>query len=178
MINKKYVLIAATVLMLGAVAVRPAMAFLTDTHETNGIGTIHLNEGQIKIVPYEDVKKDTKIIKIKNEGDLPVYVRVKVFGGRTHALILDTEKSVDWTQVSNADGTACFEYGKLLPVGETTTEVYVKIDDSKESAETFNVVVVGEATANTKEEGTPDWEKTLPNSVPAQADDNGQGGGR
>lgn len=185
MINKKHILVAAAVLMLGAVAVKPTMAFLTDTHETNGIGTIHLNEGLIKIVPYEDVKDNTKVIKIKNEGELPVYVRVKVFGGRTHTLTLETEKSVDWSQVSNEEGKACFEYGKLLPVGETTTEVYVKIDDSKESAETFNVVVVGEATANTKEDGKPDWENVLPDPVPVaetaepvDVDNNVQGGGR
>ncbi len=185
MIKKNYLVIAAAVLLLGAVAVKPTMAFLTDTHETSGVGTLHLNEGNITVIPHERIDKMTKLISVENTGELPVYVRVKVFGGRTHKLTLDTERSVGWRE----DSEGCYSYGELLPVGGKTGEVAVKIDDSKESADTFNVVVVAEATATLKADGTPDWDAKLPQQTsddngnngngdvpPNEATDNGQGG--
>lgn len=134
--KKKVLIIAASVLMLGAVAVKPAMAYFTDTQKASG--TVKL--GKYEITPYEEVEGMEKKISIKNTGDYPVYTRVKVFAGSTHGLSFETDKSTDWSQKGEY-----YYYDKILEVNATTPELVVKIDPKSETKEQFNVVVVEEA---------------------------------
>ena len=52
---------------LGAISVKPAMAFLTATHSTEGTSTVHLGEYEYEIIPDEKYEGLQKRITIKNQ---------------------------------------------------------------------------------------------------------------
>lgn len=156
MIKKKYlVIVAAALLMISAVAVKPAMAFLTDTHNTAGTSIVHLSEKKIEIIPKERIDGDIKVISVENTGEQPVYARVKVIVGRTQGLVFDKEKSNGW---SEKDGY--YYYDSIIHVGKTSNELFVKVDPKKTADESFNVVVVAEA-ARVKNDGTAGWDEKI-----------------
>ena len=141
MIKKKHLLLAAAaLLMISAVAVKPAMAFLTDSHKTEGTSMVHLEEHHIEIIPKERIDKDIKVISVENTGELPVYARVKVVAGRTQGLVFDKDKSEGWTEKNGY-----YYYDSLIEVGKTSKDLYVMVDPKNSADETFNVVVVAEA---------------------------------
>ncbi len=156
MIKKKYlVIVAAALLMISAVAVKPAMAFLTDTHNTAGTSIVHLSDKKIEIIPKERIEKDIKVISVENTGDLPVYARVKVIVGRTQGLIFDKDSSKGW---SEKDGY--YYYDSIIEPGKTSNELYVKIDPKNTADEEFNVIVVAEA-ARVKNDGSAGWDEKI-----------------
>ena len=145
--KKKVLIIAASVLMLGAVSIKPAMAYFTDTHSATGT----VKFGKYEITPYEEVDGMTKKISIKNTGDYPVYTRVKVLAGSTHGLTFDKENSTDWY-----DKDGYYYYDKVLDVDSETSKLLVTIDPNDENKEEFNVIVVEEACRADKD-GNPVW---------------------
>ena len=148
--KKKLVIIAASLLMLGAVTVKPAMAYFTDTHQANG----QVQFSHIEITPYEEVYGLTKKITIENTGKEAVYARIKVFAGDTHPL---TFQGADWNEKNDY-----YEYDKVLQVGDTSEPILVTIDPAIEDAEEFNVIVVEEACGLDKD-GNPTWDKKYKN---------------
>lgn len=149
MINKKkIIIIAASLLLLGAVGVKPAMAYFTATHESSGV----VNFGHMEITPHEKIDGFTKSITIENTGEQPVYVRVQFFAGSTHKLTTTLTSSSKWSK--NEDGF--YYYSQQLAAGKTTETLAVKVDPEGETADYFNVIVVSEATG-VKEDGSYDW---------------------
>jgi hypothetical protein len=152
--KKKILIIAASLLMLGAVAVKPAMAYFTDTHDAKGAATFK----HIEIKPYEDIDGFTKIVRIENTGDAPVYVRVKFFAGNSevHKLTTDDERTHGWAL--KEDGF--YYYNDVVPAGDVnnvTDTLAVKVDPGLDEDPYFNVIVVSEA-APLKADGTADWD--------------------
>lgn len=160
--KKKMILIAASVLMLSAVAVKPAIAFLTDTHGTAGTSTVHINDHDIEIIPVERIDENIKVIKIKNTGELPVKVRVKLVVGSTHKDELEfgesqKAQSVGWTYDS---GDGYYYYKDTIDVGKESGELHVKITPKPGTTGRFNIIVTSEA-ARVKADGTGAWEEVL-----------------
>ena len=91
--RKGLMIIAASLLLIGAVSVKPAMAYFTDTHQATGAVL-----GKYEITPHEEVQGLTKVISVENTGDYPVYARVQLFAGSTVDLIFEADKSSGWTK--------------------------------------------------------------------------------
>ena len=159
MSKKKALLIAAALLMLSAVVVKPAMAYLTDTHTSNGKASVYLEDKEIIIIPKERIEKDVKVISVENKGELPVYARVKVITGRTHKLELDSDKSDPKWSYKASDGY--YYYNDLLEVGETSNELYVKVSPGTSAEDKFNVVVVAEAARPLADGSAGDWDSEI-----------------
>ncbi|MBQ7147180.1 MAG: hypothetical protein IJR96_00365 [Pseudobutyrivibrio sp.] len=152
--KKKLVLIAASLLVLGSVAVKPTMAYFTDTH--TGKGEVKVTMGEYEITPDEDVKGMIKKITVKNTGDFPVYARVKVLAGSTHGQEFLASSSENWE--SKEDGF--YYYKKVINPGEESTKLAVEIVAMEAVDETFNVIVVEEAT-RVQEDGSVNWEEQV-----------------
>lgn len=162
--NKKMVLtVAASLLVVGSIAVKPAMAYFTDTHTGKGSVAMTMEMGDIKVVPDEDVTEMTKKITIKNTGDVPVMARVKVFAGSTHDLIFNAEESVNWSE--NSDGY--YYYSEKLGPAKQSSELIVTIDPKNEIAGSFNVIVVEEAT-RVQPDGSYDWKEKVEYTAEAE----------
>lgn len=159
MIKKKYIVIAASILMLGAISVKPAMAFLTATHSTEGTSTVHLGEYEYEIIPDEKYEGLQKRITIKNTGEMDVFGRVKVLAGSTHKVSAKDEDLVAQNWHYDASN-GYYYYDKKLAVGELSTELIVTIDPNGDDIDSFNVVVVEEA-APVDVGGNPVWDGKL-----------------
>ena len=146
--KKKILIVAASLLLLGAVGVKPAMAYFTATHESSGVASF----GHIEITPHEKIDGFTKSITIENTGDNPVYVRVQLFAGSTHKLTVAAGSSSKWDK--DADGF--YYYSDKLEAGATTETLSVTVDSNGETAKEFNVIVVSEATG-VKADGSHSW---------------------
>ena len=147
--RKGLMIIAASLLLIGAVSVKPAMAYFTDTHQASGAVL-----GKYEITPHEEVQGLTKVISVENTGDYPVYARVQLFAGSTVDLIFEADKSSGWTK--GLDGF--YYYNNKLDAGQTSTQLYVQVDPNGQEAESFNVVVVEEA-AMIDAAGNPQWDE-------------------
>lgn len=156
MSKRKTLLIAAALLMLSVVAVKPAMAYLTDTHTSNGAASVYLEDKKIVIIPKERIEDNIKVISVENTGELSVYARVKVITGRTHSLEFDKDKSDSKWSYNSSDGY--YYYSELLEVGETTKDLYVKVSPGTSAEEKFNVIVVAEAARPISGGNAGDWD--------------------
>ena len=152
--KKKLVLIAASLLVLGSVAVKPTTAYFTDSH--TGRGTVEVTMGEYEITSDEKVEGMIKKITVKNTGDFPVYARVKLFAGSTHGQNFITADSESWE--AKEDGF--YYYQKIINPGEESTKLCVEIDALEAVDETFNVIVVEEAT-RVQEDGSANWEEKV-----------------
>ncbi|MBO5617749.1 MAG: hypothetical protein J5901_05330 [Pseudobutyrivibrio sp.] len=167
--KKKIMIISASLLMLAAVSVKPAMAYFTDTHKA--VGTVKF--GSYEITPHEKVENNVKKITVENTGDYPVFARVKVLAGHTHDLEFDKSASKDWTLKD--DGY--YYYDNPIDVKELSSELVIKISDNADTddADTFNVIVVEEAT-KVADDGTAKWDETTVNSEKFGLNKNNKGG--
>ncbi len=146
---KKYLLIAAAaLLMIGAAAVSPAMAYFTDTHTASGMVTLSLGDSNVK--PDENFDGLNKLITVTNTGDYAVFVRVKAIYGSNCTVILDAASSSGWSE----GGDGYYYYASPLAgktkdasVGESSSQLKL-IVAAKEgtTADSFNVIIVEEAT--------------------------------
>lgn len=150
---KKYLIVAATLVMIGVASVGPAMAYFTDSHKATG--TVAVNLGDTNLTPNESVEDMVKTIQITNSGDYDVFIRVKAIYGST---VTVTQSSGDkWTL--NDDGY--YYYSDIVEAGGTTEALQLEITPpSDTSQESFNVIIAEEATrANYASDGTAtaDW---------------------
>lgn len=154
--NKKLIIVAAALLMLGAISIKPAMAYFTDTHTAGGSVLF----GKNAITPHEKTEGLTKTITVENTGDYPVFVRVKLFAGETHGLKFNQDKSANWS----FDKSDEFYYFKNpISPKELTGELVVDIDPGDETADKFNVIVVEEG-CRVGEDGQPTWDDKVTNT--------------
>lgn len=154
--NKKLVIVAAALLMLGAISIKPVMAYFTDTHTASG----SLFFGKNAITPHEKTEGLTKTITVENTGDYAVYVRVKLFAGDTHGLNFNQGKSAKW---SFNEKDEFYYYETPISPNELTGELVVDIDSGEETAEEFNVIVVEEG-CRVGEDGKPTWDDKISNT--------------
>ena len=132
-LSKKSLCLAAAALTLTAgISAGTAMAYFTTYAEASGNVTV------------------------KNTGDFACFVRVKALAG---------EKYQDGLQYSDSDGKwtpgeeGYYYYSEPVAPGESSSVLDIKID-SKDTEDSFNVVVVQESTKvlyNEKNEPYADW---------------------
>lgn len=154
--NKKLIIVAAALLMLGAISIKPAMAYFTDTHTANGSVLF----GKHAITPHEKTEGLTKTITVENTGDYPVFVRVKLFAGTTHGLKFNEDKSAKWSFNGNDE---FYYFETPIAPKELTEELVVDIDPIDETAGEFNVIVVEEG-CRVGEDGKPTWDDKISNT--------------
>ena len=154
-LSKKSLCLAAAALTLTAgISAGTAMAYFTTYTEASG--GVTLNMGFSETIPKEDFSNWTKHVSVENTGDYDCYVRVKALAG---------SKYQDGLQYSDSDGKwtpgedGYYYYSDPIAPGESTSVLDIRID-SKESDDSFNVVVVQESTKvlyNEKNEPYADW---------------------
>ena len=136
---RKYLLVAAALVVIGATSIKPAMAYFTNSHQAVGTVTVHL--GDLEITPNEDAKEWTKEITVQNTGDYDVFVRVKAICGSQYSANLT---SGDGWSYNEEDGY--YYYSNLLAQDATSSVLKLTITPPKGlENDTFNVVIVQEA---------------------------------
>ena len=138
--RKNLALVAAGLVMIGAIAVRPAMAYFTDSHEAVGTATVYI--GDFEIEPDEKAYDWTKEVAVKNTGNYDVFVRVQAICGEAYKDNL-TYSGEGWTLKNGY-----YEYNQIVKPGETSGTLTINItkpDDFDFDSQTFNVVIVEEA---------------------------------
>ena len=112
--------------------------------------------GFTETTPTEEFSNWTKHVTVKNTGDFACFVRVKALAG---------EKYQDGLQYSDSDGKwtpgeeGYYYYSEPVAPGESSSVLDIKID-SKDTEDSFNVVVVQESTKvlyNENNEPYADW---------------------
>ncbi len=146
---KKYLLIAAAaLLMIGAAAVSPAMAYFTDTHTASGMVTLSLGDSNVK--PDESFDGMNKLITVTNTGDYAVFVRVKAIYGSNCTVTLDAASSSGWSD----GGDGYYYYASPLAgktgdasEGESSSQLKLIVAAKEDTtADSFNVIILEEAT--------------------------------
>ena len=157
--TKWLISIAAIALVISTIAVKPAVAYFTDTITAEGEFPITIGDGEPVIT--ETVENMTKKITIKNTGDYDIFVRVKVI--KPDSCTITPEYTSDWTE----DGEYYY-YNKQLKNGETTAadSLAFKITRSADATGDFNVIIIQEATkAIYGEDGKVDWSTAISTST-------------
>ncbi len=129
-------LIAAAAIVLSMTAVKPAIAYFTDTMTAEGTIPIKITDSTTKI--KEKVSEMTKHVVISNTGDYDIFVRAKAIA--PDSCTITPTLNEGW---SKGDGEYYYYNKPLAPGEETATELELKI--SNDSNLDFNVVVVQEA---------------------------------
>ena len=164
--SKKMVIAAATLAMIAAASVGPAMAYFTATDSASGLAYVNL--GDTELTPneeFDDTAKTVKVITVENTGSYDVWVRVKVFSAVGITPVLGER----W---SEADSEGYYVYKDVVKAGETTDAIKFKVNLPTEgvteaSQPEYNVIIVEEATrALYDEKGNPDrdeikWERAV-----------------
>lgn len=158
MMRKGLAIIAAGLLLIAATAVKPAIAYFTDTTTVEGKLLINLGDGELEELE-EDVDGFVKKITITNTGDEPVLVRAKAI--YPSGVTLKMVDSTDWSE-----GTDYYNYSLVLQPGESTTQLNLKVafDDPKD----FNVIIIQEAARVIYDEaGKPsgDWDNKVSTEI-------------
>ena len=152
--NKKIIIAAATLAMIAAASVGPAMAYFTDSHYAYGV--VPVNLGDSELTPHEKVTGMVKTITVENTGDYDVYVRVQAFCGSN--VKVEMTAGEGWTK----DGDY-YVYNEVVKAHESTkSSIEFTITPPADSDQKdFNVIIIEEATRATyKADGTPnkpDW---------------------
>ena len=139
--TKLLFIIAAIALVISTVAVKPAMAFFTDTIQTQGGFKISVGDGTPEI--DEKVEDLTKKITIKNTGDYPIFVRAKAIYPDNCTVTLTVTEG--WSD----GGDGYYYYANPIAPGESTpvdTPLTLAITRKAGDTGTFNVIIVQEAT--------------------------------
>ena len=127
--------------MIFTVGIGTAWGYFTTYAVAKGGYTIHLGD-QTEI--FEPFSNQAKHVQIYNEeGSEPVYVRVKAFSGDDSILSYENEEG-GWILTPDSDGF--YRYDGVVPGGDNTTELAVRVDfpSDSEDGDHFNVVVVYE----------------------------------
>lgn len=139
---KKYMLVAAAFLMIGAAGVAPTMAYFTDTKEV--IGGVLVSLGDSKLTPHDSAEGLLKTVAVENTSQYDAFVRVKaIYSENFSATLTEEAKANGWSV--NEDGY--YYYSDIIAAGETSKELKLQIEVKDETiADQFNVVIVEEAT--------------------------------
>ena len=150
-------LAAAITLIISAVAVKPTMAYFTDTTKAEGGFQIKIGDGDPEI--HEEVSGMTKKITIKNTGDYPIFVRAKAIYPD------DCKVTFEPTGGWSDGGDGYYYYDNPVAPKESTPEdtpLTLKISRAETSTGDFNVIIVQEATrVSYDENGKVDWDSAV-----------------
>ena len=140
--KKKSILIVLAMLFvfIAVTPIQESLAYFTAYDKASGEAAVTL-KWETEIVEEIDENQKDKHIVIKNTGETPVIVRVKVFAGD---YAVTTSKDGKWAE--NTDGW--WYYTEILPVGGTTSELFVEVktEGSPKAPDIdFNIVVVHES---------------------------------
>lgn len=157
--SKKLLIAAATLAMIGAASVGPAMAYFTDSHIVSG--QVPVNLGDSSLQPHEDLDKSgfVKTVTVQNTGAYDVYVRVKAYTGSTVKVVFEKDQSSGWKLVGEY-----YEYSEVVKSGATTSKIVFTVTPpaNSEFQDDFNVIFSEEATrAEYNKDGspvTPNWD--------------------
>ena len=138
---KKYFLVAAALLMVGAASVKPAMAYFTDSHKTTGSMLVNIADSQL--VPTDSAEGLLKTVSVKNTSNYDAFIRVKaIYSKNFTAELTDEAKANGWSKKDDY-----YYYEPVVAAGESTAELKIQIAIIDEQiADSFNVVIVEEAT--------------------------------
>jgi predicted ribosomally synthesized peptide with SipW-like signal peptide len=148
--SKKLLIAVATLAMIGAASVGPAMAYFTDSEYAKG--KVEVSLGDSTLTPHEKVTGYDKKVVIENTGKYDVYVRVKAYAGSTVGLKATT--TAGWT----LDNDGYYQFDYVVEAGDSTDPIVFTVTPPADSEfqDDFNVIIYEEATrAEYKEDGTP-----------------------
>jgi hypothetical protein len=176
--SKKLLIAVATLALIGAASVGPAMAYFTDSHIVTGQQPVNLGDSQI--TPHEEMD-DTgfeKTVVVENNGKYDVYVRVKAYSGSTVTVKVDDENTdAKWKHVGKY-----YEYTDVVKAGGKTEPIVFTVTPpaNSELQNDFNVIIYEEATrAEYNEVGTPvgpKWKLKIGDKHDEQPANNGEEG--
>ena len=133
----RLLLVAAALTLIVSVAVKPAIAYFTDTVTVSKTVELSLGDGTVDEMD-DDVEHMIKTISIKNTGEYDIYVRAKAIYPEKCTVTYQT--STNWTDL---DG-GYYYYENILKPGEKTDDLHLKIEYTGETH--FNVIIIQEAT--------------------------------
>lgn len=180
--RKYYILPLLAVLMVLTLSVKSASAYFTTYVTAKGGRVLAFNpETEID----EEYSAGMKTIRVRNTGDVDVFVRLTYFYPSNVTVAPDKSSSAKWKHL----GGAAYEYTEKVAPGASTEDFKLAIDLSGATAadiETFNVIVVYEFTPAFGD--TPDWnskdvieidttETVTPEPVTPGGSESGTGGG-
>lgn len=158
----RLILVAAAIALIGGLAVKPAIAYFTDTATVSK--TIPISLGDVELPEMDDdVNHMIKTIAISNTGDYDIFVRAKALYPDTCTITKQT--STNW---SDLDG-GYYYYSEILKPGEKTEDLNLKIDF--DGTGDFNVIIVQEATKVIYDDDgnvTADWANAISNEDQVQ----------
>ena len=142
---KNLCLAFAALILVAGLGIQSAMAYFTTYELAKGGVSLTLKFPDTEI--EEKVIALEKIVRVKNEGQAPCYVRIKLLiSGEYTGEITMGEETTGWTQ--NEDGY--YYYDSILQPGQDnyTSEIYLGFDLPKENPEytSFNAIVIQECT--------------------------------
>ncbi len=167
--NRWLAITAASLVLICTVAVKPAIAYFTDTISAEIKRPVILGDSKLPEID-EDVENMIKKITIQNTGEYDILVRAKAIFPST--VTISMEESTGWSAAE--DGY--YYYDEILIPGQASEKLNLKIEHTGD--DDFNVIIVQEATKVLyTEEGTPygDWNSAIsvqltnePVSLPAE----------
>lgn len=159
----RLILVAAAIALIGGLAVKPAIAYFTDTATVSK--TIPISIGDVELPEMDDdVNHMIKTIAISNTGDYDIFVRAKALYPDT--CIIEKQTSTNW---SDLDG-GYYYYSEILKPGEKTEDLNLKIDFDGSTSD-FNVIIIQEATKVLYDEdgnAYADWDAAISNEDEVQ----------
>lgn len=147
--------IAAALIIISCSAVKPAIAYFTDTISKDGKILVTLGDGELDEID-ENVTAMVKRISIKNTGAYDVFVRAKAIFPA--GIEVEKEESTGWGDLT--DGY--YYYDEIVSPGESTERLNLKITSSID--DDFNVIIIQEATKVLYDaDGNPyaDWNNAI-----------------
>lgn len=148
------ILLGAAILSIGGFTIARSIAYLQDKHQRENPFTVGFNETQI----IEEFKKPshlnpgmvfTKKVFVKNTGDVPCYIRVRILPtSNPDAFVFDYDTE-NWTQ-DGSSTESWWYYNSVVQPGEKTgnliTEVSIREDLTGESSDNTQIIVYEEST--------------------------------
>ncbi len=155
--NRKIMIAAATLALIAAASVGPATAYFTDSHLATAV--IPINLADSNLTPHEKVDNMTKTITVENTGNYDVYIRVSAFYG--DGVTVSKSSGENWSDLNEG----YYYYNAVVKAHESTTELKLDITGPASKQDSFNVVIIEEATkALYNADGTsikPNWELAI-----------------
>ena len=176
--TKKNLLVAALALVVvGSVAIKPAMAYFTDT--VSATKRVQISVGADVPETHEEVAGMQKKISIANTGSYDLYIRVKAVYSSNYKAVVNASSDSKWSL--GEDGYYYYSdivKAKTADTVSATNNLILDIslaEGAKVTDQDFNVIIVQEATKVLYDaDGTPyaDWNYVIGSEkLPVQSDD-------
>ena len=159
--KKRLVLIAMALILISGIAIKPAVAYFTDTVSAEGMLELKVGDGELDKMD-DSVENMVKKIAITNTGEFDVFVRAGVIA--PDGVTVTMEASDGWTK--GEDGY--YYYSPVVAIGETSGKLNLKVDGGELTD--FNVIIVQEATKVIYDEAgnaTFDWNSAIQSQTDA-----------